>query len=269
MPKINRPDENISAFAQDSDAQGYTLSKLLAYIYQAGIPEWDAREEYYINSVAIYLGRIYLSLIDNNVNFQPDASWGQWKVYIPDASESVKGVAELATLSDARNGVNLPKIMTPALVRVASSGGLIETRENVATKIWTGTEEQYNAITIKDPNTLYFCTAGTALAKVFLGGDVTEHPAPKPEPITADVTNSSFHVPGGYVTCMWNIEYNTDGNEFDITISRNNSPKIEYTTCGSHGTESDSFDIVAGDIISSRTSDFSGLGSLAVRITLS
>ena len=37
--------------------------------------------------------------------------------------------------------------------------GVVETRANVLTKIWTGTQAQYDAIGTKDANTLYFITA--------------------------------------------------------------------------------------------------------------
>ena len=34
--------------------------------------------------------------------------------------------------------------------------GVVETRASVLTKIWTGTQAQYDAIGTKDANTLYF-----------------------------------------------------------------------------------------------------------------
>ncbi len=36
--------------------------------------------------------------------------------------------------------------------------GVIETRANTTTKIWTGTQAQFDAITTPDPNTLHFNT---------------------------------------------------------------------------------------------------------------
>ena len=35
-------------------------------------------------------------------------------------------------------------------------GNIVETRASVLTKIWTGTQAQYDAIGTKDANTLYF-----------------------------------------------------------------------------------------------------------------
>lgn len=38
------------------------------------------------------------------------------------------------------------------------NGAINELNDNTAIKIWVGTEAEYNAISTKDPNTLYFLT---------------------------------------------------------------------------------------------------------------
>lgn len=38
------------------------------------------------------------------------------------------------------------------------TGSINETNDNEPVKIWVGTEAEYNALSSKDPNTLYFLT---------------------------------------------------------------------------------------------------------------
>lgn len=72
------PSENPSL--EDFNAAFYTLSQLISYQHQMGVPEWDAQQEYYIGSACSYGGEIYLSLSDNNIGNKPPAS--QWTLSI-------------------------------------------------------------------------------------------------------------------------------------------------------------------------------------------
>jgi len=68
------PSENPSL--EDFNAAFYTLSQLISYQHQMGVPEWDAQQEYYVGSTCSYGGEIYLSLSDNNIgNKPPSAQW--------------------------------------------------------------------------------------------------------------------------------------------------------------------------------------------------
>lgn len=57
------------------------LSYQNAYILQQGVPEWDSATTYYENGFCSYNGSIYVSLIDNNTNIQPDSNTSVWSVY--------------------------------------------------------------------------------------------------------------------------------------------------------------------------------------------
>lgn len=59
---------NNSPAIQDVNALDYLITKQLAYLFQAGIPEWDATTTYYIGSYASNgAGTFYKSIVDNNI----------------------------------------------------------------------------------------------------------------------------------------------------------------------------------------------------------
>lgn len=64
---------------QDFNAMGYTLGALTSYLYQMGIAEYNASQEYKLNAVCIGTdGTIYQSLVDANIgNALNDVS--KWK----------------------------------------------------------------------------------------------------------------------------------------------------------------------------------------------
>lgn len=61
---------------QDMNALQFLFSRQLKYLFQQGVPEWDAAETYYVGSVVQSNGNIYISTADNNIN-QPftSVSW--------------------------------------------------------------------------------------------------------------------------------------------------------------------------------------------------
>jgi hypothetical protein len=62
---------------QDLNALFYVITRALAYYMQTGIPEWDAGQTYYINSICQSNGVVYKSLIDDNTNnaVSIDTAW--------------------------------------------------------------------------------------------------------------------------------------------------------------------------------------------------
>jgi hypothetical protein len=53
---------------QDMNALQYLFSRQLAYLMQAGVPEWSALETYYTGSLVQSGGKIYMSASDGNLN---------------------------------------------------------------------------------------------------------------------------------------------------------------------------------------------------------
>lgn len=56
------------------NALGFTVTQFIAYLHQAGIPEWDENQEYNEGSIANYSGVIYVSTSDGNVGNNPYSS---------------------------------------------------------------------------------------------------------------------------------------------------------------------------------------------------
>lgn len=84
---------------EDFNAMGYTLGNLISYLYQNGVAEYNALQEYKTNSIAIATdGSIYQSLIDVNIgNALTDTT--KW-VCIASKNSIVNSIAELKTISN-------------------------------------------------------------------------------------------------------------------------------------------------------------------------
>lgn len=69
---------NQSPAFQDFNGYQYVATRQLAYLMQAGIPEWNAQTPYYIGSFCQVAGVIYRSKTDDNVNnaVGENANWG-------------------------------------------------------------------------------------------------------------------------------------------------------------------------------------------------
>lgn len=92
---------------QDFNAMGYTLGALTSYLYQMGIAEYNASQEYKLNAVCIGTdGTIYQSLANANVgNALNDVS--KWKVasMISTSTSVVQTVQATLTTSGATTAV--------------------------------------------------------------------------------------------------------------------------------------------------------------------
>lgn len=74
---------NGSPMLEDMNAMDFLLTSQLAYLFQAGIPEWDDETTYYIGSIAQDgNGVAYISLIDTNLN-QALTNTAAWKTFMP------------------------------------------------------------------------------------------------------------------------------------------------------------------------------------------
>lgn len=73
---------NIRPYAEDMNGLHYVHSYQLAYLLQAGIPEWNAETPYFIDCI-VRVGRVlYVSNTDNNLNNNPisDTSNIYWNI---------------------------------------------------------------------------------------------------------------------------------------------------------------------------------------------
>lgn len=77
------------------------LSYQNAYLLQQGIPEWDSATTYYKNGFCTYNGIIYRSILDENVNNQPDNTPGAWFEY-GSGDYANQDINNLTSLGNAR-----------------------------------------------------------------------------------------------------------------------------------------------------------------------
>lgn len=63
---------------EDVNALDFLIFYQLCYLFQAGIPEWDAGTTYYTNSYCQVAGTIYKSLVDTNLNLNPSTNPSSW-----------------------------------------------------------------------------------------------------------------------------------------------------------------------------------------------
>lgn len=94
---------------QDFNAMGYTLGALTSYLYQMGIAEYNASQEYKLNAVCIGTdGTIYQSLVDANIgNALNDVS--KWK----NINNSFVDLVNNQSIDGIKNFVKSPIVPTP------------------------------------------------------------------------------------------------------------------------------------------------------------
>lgn len=71
----------IRPYAEDMNGMFYLFSYQLKYLLEQGVPEWDIGTTYYKNSIAKYGSDLYISLIDNNLGYNPISTTGYWQWY--------------------------------------------------------------------------------------------------------------------------------------------------------------------------------------------
>lgn len=69
---------NRSPAVQDLNGLFLVITQQLAYILQAGIPEWDVDTEYFTDGMCRVAGSIYVSLTDNNTGNNPTSDTTNW-----------------------------------------------------------------------------------------------------------------------------------------------------------------------------------------------
>ena len=110
------PSENPSL--EDFNAAFYTVSQLIAYQHQMGVPEWEVKQEYYIGSVCSYKGELYVSLSNSNTGSGPPSA--QWTPVIT----AKNGVSKLGLGSAAKRDVGTGTNQIPDMNSFASTNAV-------------------------------------------------------------------------------------------------------------------------------------------------
>lgn len=101
---------------QDFNAFQFVVTQQLAYMLQAGIPEYDASTTYYIGSFCQVAGTVYISIADNNVgNAATNVSFfSTFRSYL--------GYATVATTGSYSDLINRPATFTSSLQALPNAG---------------------------------------------------------------------------------------------------------------------------------------------------
>lgn len=193
---------------EDFNAMGYTLGALTAYLYEMGISEWNASQNYRANSRVIGSdGKIYKSLTGTtgipNVGNNPTTATVNWQVenvtdYSILANKTTPVDADLLALGDSASSFSLKKLTWAnikatlktyfdTLYKVASSetvAGIIELATNAEAQ--AGTDDLRaitplklrNALNASGTAPIYACRAwvnfnGTGTVAIRASGNVS------------------------------------------------------------------------------------------------
>lgn len=120
---------------QDFNAMGYTLGALTSYLYQMGIAEYNASQEYKLNAVCIGTdGTIYQSLVDANIgNALNDVS--KWK----NINNSFVDLVNNQSIDGIKTFVKSPIVPTPTIGTQAVNKDYADLK--VALASFTGTNQ--------------------------------------------------------------------------------------------------------------------------------
>lgn len=133
-------DENSPAI-EDINAVFFVICYQLAYLMQAGIPEWDAGTTYYIGSLVNSGGIVYTSIADNNTNHAvTNASFWRTQITGSQGQAVDPGATPTLTLTAGDNGklfyvnsangplqINLPAASANFGFKVKDVGGVMGT----------------------------------------------------------------------------------------------------------------------------------------------
>lgn len=73
---------NSAPVLEDDNTVDFVMSRQIKYIQQMGFCEWLATETYYINSFCAYNGIVYKSIVDDNINNNPENDDGtHWEEF--------------------------------------------------------------------------------------------------------------------------------------------------------------------------------------------
>lgn len=97
-------DVNGRPYMEDMNGLFLVAFRQLAYLFQAGIPEYDADTTYYTNSYVQVSGVVYYSLQDDNIGNSPASSPTYWALGVQGITTEAPGVIKAYGGSSAPTG---------------------------------------------------------------------------------------------------------------------------------------------------------------------
>lgn len=114
----------LAPYLQDQNSIFYVITSQLAYLFQAGVAEWNSQTEYIANRSAVFKnGKIYIATA-NSTNIEPEVTtgWdGYWIDLLSSGTESF--VLENKTVGAAKDKVTIT-LNDQGRVRITNSRGL-------------------------------------------------------------------------------------------------------------------------------------------------
>lgn len=151
---------------QDENALHYLWSRQLAYLFQAGIPEYDTATEYHLGSFVQDGGVIYRSLQNTNENHSlTDGAW--WVPFPAGTISSQTSLTASGTIALTASAAMEEQI----LVGTATAGGVTLAAEAFGSAAPTD-GKKIILIGNSDVNPITFL-AGSAAKNLWLNGDCT------------------------------------------------------------------------------------------------
>lgn len=88
------------------------MSEAVRYFMQRGLSEWSATEDYPVGAFVQHGGKAYRALQENS-NVTPGTAASTWGELAPNASTTVRGLIEIATVTEAKELVDKLRAITP------------------------------------------------------------------------------------------------------------------------------------------------------------
>jgi hypothetical protein len=105
---------------QDRNALDYLFSRQLAYLMQAGLPEWDAATTYYFGSWCQVGGVPYIALTDANINKDPVTQTNDWRLLASSIAPSIPGSTKAWIYFNAQGGGSVYDAFNATLTRLGT-----------------------------------------------------------------------------------------------------------------------------------------------------
>jgi microcystin-dependent protein len=106
---------------QDFNALGWTQARLIAYLYQTGVAEWDNAQDYHLHNIVNLNGSLYKCLQNNNTNKNPATETAWWS----NISAAAATTAAAVTYSNTTSGLTATNVQAAIDEIIASRSYIV------------------------------------------------------------------------------------------------------------------------------------------------
>lgn len=190
---------------EDFNAVSFALSQTLAYLHQMGVAEWNATQEYYVNSITTDAGALYVSR-NSNVNARPSTSAASWHRITDSGNFSSVFTASFNSVTTAFTRGALGSSNAQEF-RSALGLGALATANTVNNGNWSGTD-----LSVSNGGT------GASSLSGLLKGNGT---SPVSQAAASDVTSALGFTPARQGGAN-NVTFTWDGSKLNLQVDASN-----------------------------------------------